>query len=85
MATWRDLITKEMTLAGESWADVVSMTLTQAQLDTEFNDGLGCPEGIPFALWTHDRVYFPGQTEGAEYVGSASRNPDGKPIQHVGF
>jgi hypothetical protein len=87
MATWRELIAKEMNRAGETWADVVSMTLSQPELDSEFDDGIGSdpPTGISFALWTHGRVYFPVKAEWGECVGSASRHPDGKPIEHVGF
>ncbi len=87
MVTWRELIAKEMNRVGETWSDVTSMTLSQSELDSNFDDGVGSdpPIGIPFALWTHSRVYFPVKVDWGEYVGSASRHPDGKPIKHVGF
>lgn len=84
MDTWRELITEAMSAHGESFQNVVSCTLTEAQLDEEFDAGHGSTEGSPFTLWTANRVYFPICYDGAEWVGSVSRNPDGKPTDHVG-
>lgn len=84
MTSWRDLIGKELTQNGESWDDVDSNTLSESEMDTKFNDGWGGSEGKPFTLWTHRRVYFPVVYDGAEWVGSVSRNPDGVPTEHQG-
>lgn len=80
--TWRSLISDALEEAGETWADVVSCTLDEAGLDRVFDSGFGSPEGQPFTLWTTRRVYFPLEYDGAESVGSASRDPDGKPTHH---
>lgn len=84
MATWRELISKEMSEQGESFLDVDESTINSNQLDDEFYDGYGGSEGIPFTLWTHKRVYFPIVYDGREWVGSVSRNPDGVATEHFG-
>ncbi len=84
MTTWRKSITASLAENGETWGDLVSITLTEAQLDTEFHDGYGSAEGEPFTAWTLAHVYFPIQYDGAEWCGSVARNPDGKPTPHQG-
>lgn len=82
--TWRCLLVQEMDKRGESFGDLVAITLTDAQLDAEFDDGFGCSEGEPFTAWTTNRVYFPAVYDGSEWVASVARNPDGVPTCHVG-
>lgn len=82
--TWRHGIKRAMRDNGESWGDVVDCTLTDEQLDVEFNDGYGGTEGEPFTLWTKRRVYFPVVYDGAEWVGSVPRNPNGERTNHHG-
>lgn len=84
ITTWKDQILEEMSMVGETFQDVVSCTLTDEELLKEFDDGFGSSQGLAFTLWTANRVYFPVVCFGAEWVSSASRNPDGKPTQHVG-
>lgn len=84
MATWRQLIKDELKTRGDSWDNIVSMTLTEDDLDKEFNTCFGGIEGIPFTVWTKNRVYFPVVYDGAEWVESVSRNPDGLPTEHIG-
>jgi hypothetical protein len=81
---WRESITQQMGDHGETWADVESCTLTDEQLDADFNDSFGSAEGEAFTLWTKSRVYFPAVYDGSEWVTSVSRNPDGIPTAHVG-
>ena len=82
--TWRTLIQDEMEVHNESFAEVVSSTLTDEQLDVAFDCGYGGPEGIPFTLWTQNRVYFPVCYDGAERVDSVPRNPNNEPSGHFG-
>lgn len=84
MTTWRKLIGEALTDQGEDWTVVESSTLSQEQLDVEFYEGFGGSEGEPFTMWTAKRVYFPVVYDGAEWVSSVSRNPDGVPTCHVG-
>jgi hypothetical protein len=84
MTNWKKLIQEEMQEHEEGFGDVVECTLTDEELLVEFNDGFGCSNGAPFTLWTTNRVYFPVTYDGAEWVKSVSRNPDGKPTYHFG-
>jgi hypothetical protein len=59
-------------------------TLTEDGLNREFNDGYGGSEGEPFTAWGEKYVYFPVVYDGAEWVGSAPRNPCDEKCSHVG-
>ena len=62
MATWRELIAREMLLHGETWESVESVeALETDSLDRAFDDDFGALEGHPFCVLrpTH-WVYFPG-------------------------
>ena len=83
-ADWKSLIILDMTRYDDSWDNVVSCTLTEEELCKKFYDDYGLPEGKPFTLWTKTRVYFPVVYDGAEWVGSVSREPDGIPTTHFG-
>jgi hypothetical protein len=82
--SWREDITELLTQNGETWADVEAHTLTDEQLDKKFDHGYGGTEGAPFTLWTKNNVYFPGCYDGAEWVASVPRNPNGHATEHVG-
>lgn len=84
MTTWRKELIEAMAEHGEAWSDVESCTLTDAELDAEFDCGYGSSEGESFTLWTKARVYFPVVYDGAEWPESVSRNPDGKATHHFG-
>lgn len=84
MTNWKKQIEYVMELHGETFADVVECTLTEEELVVEFDSGFGGSQGAPFTLWTTNRVYFPVVYDGAEWVESVSRNPDGKPTYHLG-
>lgn len=82
--SWRDLISKAFDETNECWEDVISTTLTGEQMDKPFDDGFGGSEGVSFTLWTTNRVYFPVVYDGAEWVGSAPRNPCDEAMTHQG-
>ena len=84
MTTWRKLITESMRDVGESWDDVAQCTLSDVQLDRQFDCGFGGEEGAAFTLWTKERVYFPVCYDGSEWVDSVPRNPCGEATSHVG-
>lgn len=84
MTSWRKLIIEAMERYNESWQDVVSHTFRDDSLIREFDDGFGGTEGVPFTVWTRNRVYFPVCYDGSEWVESVSRNPDGNPTYHLG-
>ncbi len=80
--TWRELLSAEMQNRKDTV--VLSTTLTNEELDTPFNSGYGTSEGKPFTAWSKKYVYFPVVYDGAEWVGSAPRNPCGEATDHVG-
>ena len=82
LTTWREMIREAMQEYHETV--VVATTLTEEQYDKEFDRGFGGVEGCSFTLWTKDRVYFPIMYDGAEYVGSAPRNPCDEACEHQG-
>ena len=82
--TWRFLLTNAMAEHGESLSDIVANTMSEKEMDKEFYGGFGGTEGCPFTVWTKNRVYFPVVYDGSEWVDSVSRNPDGKPTNHMG-
>ena len=84
MDTWRKLILEEMKVHNETMDDIIFSTLTKQQMNIEFNSGYGGTNGIGFTIWTKNRVYFPCCYDGAEWAESVSRNPDGKPTEHIG-
>jgi len=83
MITWREEITIEMKYNGDSWDNVISCTLNESQLDTVFDAGYGEIEGSPFAVYTHEYIYFPKEYDGSEHCVSVPRNPTGNAIAHI--
>lgn len=69
---------------GETLADIEANTMTDKEMNKEFDSGYGGTRGVPFTVWTKNTVYFPICYDGAEWVGSVSRNPDGKSTEHQG-
>lgn len=82
--SWREMIAIEMEEKKESWKDVEECTLSDDELNFKFDNGYGGTEGIPFTIWTKNRVYFPVCYDGAEWCTSVSRVVDGEPTNHVG-
>ena len=80
MATWRKMI--EGCANGDT---IIACTISDEELDRNFDDGFGHPEGSPFTAWSNDYVYFPVEYDGAESVGCAPRNPCDKHTNHNGF
>ncbi|MCP9270475.1 hypothetical protein M5U04_20995 [Xenorhabdus sp. XENO-1] len=84
MATWRELLEQEMKDHCDDISLIEFSTLTDEQMDIEFDNGYGAEQGIPFTVWTRERVYFPCCYDGSEWVGSVSRHPDENPTEHIG-
>ena len=80
MTTWRELFTKALGQHGESFGDVISASITDAEFGVDLcNGGL---EGVElrmkeFAVYTSERVYYPVECmdSNALSVDSQSRNP----------
>ncbi len=81
--TWRQELASEM----ESQKDagpVIAYAPSEDDFDVQFDDGYGGADGMPVLAWTETRVYFPVVYDGAEWLGSAPRNPQGEGQSHVG-
>lgn len=79
MTTWKELI-KE---AAED-DKIIKCTLSDEELNVEFNNGFGGSEGKPFTAWSGKYVYFPVVYDGQEWVGRAPRKPCDEACEHVG-
>jgi hypothetical protein len=77
--TWRKQI--EKVTFGEP---LIACTLSDKELDVEFDPGFGFPLGQPFTAWTETRVLFPICYDGAEWVGSVPRDPSSERTEHQG-
>lgn len=84
MTGWKLMLDDALKENGESWTDVESNTMTEAEMAKDFDNDYGSIRGIPFTVWTKNSVYFPICYDGAEWVGRVSRHPDGKPTAHQG-
>lgn len=84
MTTWYTLLTEILEYNNESWEDIESSTLTDTELHISFDKGFGGIEGVPFTIWTKNFVYFPAVYDGAEWVSSVPRHPNGQPTNHIG-
>ena len=72
--TWKKELEREFKRNNDDFSKMVT-TLTEEEMSTEFYNGYGGTEGIPFTAWGENFVYFPVCYDGEEYVGSAPRNP----------
>lgn len=84
ITTWRNLLKSAMERCGENLSDIIANTMTDEEMDTEFDSDYGGSEGIPFTVWTENRVYFPVTYDGNEWVGSISRVVNMIPTRHIG-
>lgn len=82
--SWKELISEEMKKHGESWSDMVAITLTAEEAGEGFDINASGPHGKPFTAWTENRVYFPLCHDGYEACGSVARNPGGGATKHQG-
>jgi hypothetical protein len=77
--SWRSEITEALQWHGETWDDVESCTLNDAELDREFEY-----TREPFTLWSKRRVYFAACAEGLDWIESVPRHPCGESVK-VGY
>lgn len=80
--SWRELIDEAR--AQHNDGPIIACTLTDDELDRRFDSGYGGTQGAPFTAWSEHRVYFPTCYDGAEWVSSAPRSPNGEVTDHVG-
>ena len=84
LTTWRLEFLELFEVTGDTFASLVAITLTDSELDVEFDSGFGGSKGKPFTAWSEKYVYFPAVYDGSEWIACVSRNPDGQPTSHIG-
>ena len=82
-SSWHKLLQIAASDHGDKIEEIVH-TMTEEELHKEFDDGFGRTEGCAFTAWGKDWVYFPLVYDGAEWVGSAPRNPCDIKLKHQG-
>jgi len=84
--SWAAMLRGAMVVHGDELEDLVDCVpaIDSPDMQGEFNTGYGSTEGCAFTAWTDERVYFPVQYDGAEWVESVPRHPDGTATGHVG-
>ena len=85
--TWRKEITAKMLGNGESWSDIESLTISDAELDEKIilgENGCGGRGGSTFTVWSVGFVYFPACYDGEQWVACVPRHPNGQPTDRVG-
>jgi len=80
---WKKEIIEECERYNEDTSSLV-YTISDEELNKEFDSGYGMGEGCMFTAWSTNRVYFPVVYDGSEWVGSAPRNPCEESCRHVG-
>ena len=81
--TWRKQLILACQGTGDKFEDLIT-TLTEEELDIEFDNGFGGEEGLPFTAWSENFVYFPVMYDGSEWVGVVPRNPCDIKVEHMG-
>lgn len=84
--SWGEMVRAEMKEHGDSPLAIEQSVppFDTPDMTRKFDAGYGTSEGCPFTVWTKTRVYFPIVYDGAEWVGSVARNPDGNATGHFG-
>ena len=83
MTTWRKELTEAMQGAGDP-GPVVAYAPNEGVFDLEFDASYGSSNGPAVLAWTESNVYFPVVYDGAEWLGSAPRNPTREGQAHEG-
>lgn len=81
--TWREMISWEKARNLDD-TELVAIAPGESVLDIEFDGDYGSTNGPNFLAWSETHVYFPVRYDGAEFVGSAPRNPTSEGQRHVG-
>jgi hypothetical protein len=70
---------------GETFADIKSNTMSDAEMDAESNSGYDSwDDDRPVIVWTKCNIYFPVFCGGCWWMVDVPRNPNGEPTGHIG-
>jgi len=81
--TWYDMLRNEMEEQNDP-GPVIKHAPNRIAFNTVFNTDYGSLRGPHVLAWTETRVYFPICYHGAEFIGSAPRNPQDDGQEHIG-
>lgn len=81
--SWKESLYDERAAHGDD-TPIICCTLSDEAMAKQFDAGYGGTNGEPFTAWSETRVYFPICYDGAEWVGSAPRNPCTESLRHQG-
>jgi hypothetical protein len=82
MTTWRKQLEAAMK-AEKDTSPIIAVAPGESILDIKFDGGYGGSCGQEVLVWTQQRVYFPVVYDGAEWLGSAPRDPQPEGQAHV--
>ena len=80
---WKNELKEVCEMLGEPFESLIC-TLSEEELEENFDSGWGGVEGKPFTAWGEKYVYFPIVYDGSEWVGYAPRNPCNIKMHHQG-
>ena len=83
MTTWEKELKGAFKSSGDDFTKM-KCTLSETELQKEFDDGFGGSNGKPFTAWGKKYVYFPVVYDGSEWAGYAPRNPCKESTEHQG-
>ena len=79
--TWKELILIEMEKYNETLDDIISNTMSEEEMNKEFDNEWGGNSAYYFTIWSKTRIYFSAVNDGVfNLVESISRNPNNKAI-----
>jgi hypothetical protein len=81
--TWRAQLETQRSDAADV-SPILAYAPNEEAFDVVFDDNYGGTEGQPVLAWSGTHVYFPVCYDGAEWLGSAPRNPQNDGQSHVG-
>jgi len=81
--TWRRRLVEARATAQDE-TPVLAVAPDEATLDIEFTAGYGAEKGPAVLVWSERFVYFPVCYDGAQWLGSAPRDPVSQAQPHVG-
>jgi len=76
VTTWRKELEEHFKRTGDS-LDNMTITISDEELDLEFNNGFGRPEGAHFMAWSDHYIYFNYEYDGSDFIICRERHPPG--------
>lgn len=75
LTTWRTLLELALSRTGDKFKDL-TISLSDEELDREFDSSFGAQEGQDFTAYSKDWVYFNYEYDGSDFIINVPRNPE---------